>query len=59
MKDFTEWLLDEYYEGCEMRRQAVGPVKQSTLDLCDQAALEMRFRDSGSILKFEEWKKDK
>ena len=52
MQSFADWLLEEYRENGDMKRWPVGPVKRSTLDLCDKAAKELRFRDALSLAEW-------
>lgn len=42
---FQEWLLNEMNEEACGRPSSIGPVKPSTLNLVDEAAAELRFRD--------------
>ena len=60
---YNEWMLDEVGEESCGRRQPVGEVKQSTLDLVDAAAADLKFRDAQWQANrdkwFEEWKRDR
>ena len=62
-RGFDEELLTEHGEESCLRPSPFGPVKQSTLDLVDKAAADMRWRDEKWQMHrdkwFGEWKRDR